>query len=378
MALTIPHEDDISDTKRLISIASTQNVPILYPLIDGKLSQLASRAIPSDIGRQVSLFKDLVDLNRALERLPLKHQSLSTYQCKLGMSIIKALVEPPVAHPIFWQHTIQILEILPLIHERVWLSRQIEKQCEARSKDIVESVKRALESPSIHSTLVPQTTEENVRILCIAEQLRNHISHTPNKYDQDDFDELESLMQQYAKGVACRFADEQATKAGAKQATTSAQDSTTYSQAPSTSIKDEHLNSPLEYNSTTTIKREHSPSLSHSTSINATSTKATSTNPSPLASLFAERASRLETQQRERKLADRRERKAKAQAQAEALANDPTKAEQQKYAKEVKEQMRKDQLAREKILRSIEDDKIVRKEKAERVRMSRMEGGAEE
>lgn len=93
--------------------------------------------------------------------------------------------------------------------------------------------------------------------------------------------------------------------------------------------------------------------------------------PLPLQSFFAERAARHEARQREQKLLDRQERKAQAQAQKEAVANDPTKAEQLKYAKEVGEQLKKDKAEKMKILARIEDDKVVRKEKAEQTRLKK-------
>ena len=57
---------------------------------------------------------------------------------------------------------------------------------------------------------------------------------------------------------------------------------------------------------------------------------------SPLVSLFAERAARFEGSERAQRLADRAEARAKAEARKAAVAADPTKTEQRKYAEEMK------------------------------------------
>ena len=96
---------------------------------------------------------------------------------------------------------------------------------------------------------------------------------------------------------------------------------------------------------------------------------------SPLAALFADRAARFEGSEREQRLADRAEARAKVEARKAAIAADPTKAEQRKWADEVKEQKNKEKTQRDYFLAQIEDDKRARMErtKQERLRLGLME-----
>ena len=96
---------------------------------------------------------------------------------------------------------------------------------------------------------------------------------------------------------------------------------------------------------------------------------------SPLAALFAQRAARFEGSEREQRLADRAEAKAKVEARKAAIAADPTKAEQRKWANEVKEQKNKEKTQRDYVLAQIEDDKRARMErtKQERLRLGLIE-----
>lgn len=91
----------------------------------------------------------------------------------------------------------------------------------------------------------------------------------------------------------------------------------------------------------------------------------------PLASLFAERGARLESQQRQRKEVERADSKAKARARQEAIATDPTKAEQRKYAEDMKIKMGKEKAQKELLLKRIEEDKKERNERTEQQRLRR-------
>ena len=96
---------------------------------------------------------------------------------------------------------------------------------------------------------------------------------------------------------------------------------------------------------------------------------------SPLAALFADRAARFEGSEREQRLADLAEARAKVEARKAAIAADPTKAEQRKWADEVKEQKNKEKTQRNYVLAQIEDDKRARMEriKQERLRLGLIE-----
>ena len=102
---------------------------------------------------------------------------------------------------------------------------------------------------------------------------------------------------------------------------------------------------------------------------------AVSISASPLAALFAERAARFEGSEREQRLEDRAEARAKAEARKAVIAADPTKAEQRKWAEEVKKQKNRDRIQRDYVLAQIEDDKRARTEriKQERLRLGLIE-----
>lgn len=132
---------------------------------------------------------------------------------------------------------------------------------------------------------------------------------------------------------------------------------------------------PVEQQPLSPVSQEQkSPPLNTSTVPDSASpSPPTSTN--PLASLFAERASRLEAQHQKRRLEEREASRAKAKAREEAIAADPTKAEQRRYAEEMKVQLLKEKEAKEVILKRIECDKIARKERAENERLRREQVG---
>lgn len=94
--------------------------------------------------------------------------------------------------------------------------------------------------------------------------------------------------------------------------------------------------------------------------------------PSPsnqLASLFADRAARLEAHQSARRLEEREEARAKTRARQEAVAKDPAKAEQRKHAEAMKAKLAKEKEAKEMVKRRIESD---RREREARIEMERM------
>ena len=124
-------------------------------------------------------------------------------------------------------------------------------------------------------------------------------------------------------------------------------------------------------------QRQESPTLNNSTVSNPPSPPLPAQS-NPLASLFAERAARLEAQHQKRRLEEREACRAKAKAREEAIAADPTKAEQRKYAEEMKEQLLKEKEAKEVVLRRIEADKIARRERAEEVKLRREHVGLRE
>lgn len=121
-------------------------------------------------------------------------------------------------------------------------------------------------------------------------------------------------------------------------------------------------------------QKQESPTLNTSTVLEPSS-PSHPTQPNPLASFFAERATRLEAQHQKRRLEEREASRAKAKAREEAIAADPTKAEQRKYAEEMKGQLLKEKEAKEVVLRRIEGDKIARRERAEEVRLRREQVG---
>ncbi|KAL8744446.1 MAG: hypothetical protein Q9184_007997 [Pyrenodesmia sp. 2 TL-2023] len=100
-------------------------------------------------------------------------------------------------------------------------------------------------------------------------------------------------------------------------------------------------------------------------------TPATSSTSNSLASLFAERASRLESQQRQRKVEEQQEARAKAKARQEAVAADPTKLEQRKHAEEMRKRMDREKAQKELLRKRIEEDRKERKERSEQQRLRR-------
>ena len=96
---------------------------------------------------------------------------------------------------------------------------------------------------------------------------------------------------------------------------------------------------------------------------------AVSISASPLAALFAERAARFEGSEREQRLEDRAEARAKAEARKAAIAADPTKAQQRKWAEEVKVQKNREKIQRNYVLAQIEDDKRARMERIQQERL---------
>lgn len=91
-----------------------------------------------------------------------------------------------------------------------------------------------------------------------------------------------------------------------------------------------------------------------------------------LAALFAERAQRLEGQQREQVVTEAADTRAKARARREAVAADPAKAEQAKYAKEVEQAQKKDKVVRKNIMANIADDRAAVRERTHWEKMARM------
>ena len=121
-------------------------------------------------------------------------------------------------------------------------------------------------------------------------------------------------------------------------------------------------------------QKQESPTLKNFTVSNPLSSPLQAQT-NPLASLFAERAARLEAQLQKRRIEEREAARAKAKAREETIAADPTKAEQRKYAEDMKEQLLKKKEAKEVLLRRIEADKIARREKAEQIKLRREQVG---
>lgn len=93
---------------------------------------------------------------------------------------------------------------------------------------------------------------------------------------------------------------------------------------------------------------------------------------STLANLFEERRQRCEADQArkdeeecEQRKQERKLLRAKKRARKQELLNDPTKAEQAKYAEQCHQELEKDKQRREVILRRFQGDRIARKEKDE-------------
>lgn len=99
----------------------------------------------------------------------------------------------------------------------------------------------------------------------------------------------------------------------------------------------------------------------------------------PLAALFAERAQRLESQQREQEVTEAAETRARARARREAVAADPAKAEQAKYAREVEQAQKEDKTFWKNVMADFADDRaserIGRKGRGCRNRIPRMGPG---
>lgn len=93
---------------------------------------------------------------------------------------------------------------------------------------------------------------------------------------------------------------------------------------------------------------------------------------SPLQALYAERARRLEGQEQQQRIADAAEARAKARARREAVAADPTKAEQRKYAEAQKAVKGQTEIQRNNIRATIADDRARMKERKEQERLARM------
>lgn len=92
----------------------------------------------------------------------------------------------------------------------------------------------------------------------------------------------------------------------------------------------------------------------------------------PLAALFAERAQRLEAQQREQEVTKAADTRARARARREAVAADPAKAEQAKYAREVEQAQKEDKIVRKNVMADFADDRAAVTERAHREKRARM------
>lgn len=88
----------------------------------------------------------------------------------------------------------------------------------------------------------------------------------------------------------------------------------------------------------------------------------------PVQDLFTERARKLETDKKAKEAAEKASRQAKAQAKKEATSLQQAAAisKQAKYASEEKQRKAEEKLAKERVLRNIEADKVERKEREER------------
>ncbi|KAL8925930.1 MAG: hypothetical protein Q9208_003243 [Pyrenodesmia sp. 3 TL-2023] len=114
-----------------------------------------------------------------------------------------------------------------------------------------------------------------------------------------------------------------------------------------------------------------SPTPEEPQSTPSSTTPATPSTSNSLASLFAERASRLESQERQRKVSEQQEARAKAKARQESIAADPTKLEQRKHAEAMKKRMDAEKAQKELLRKRIEEDRKVRKERSEQQRLRR-------
>ena len=88
----------------------------------------------------------------------------------------------------------------------------------------------------------------------------------------------------------------------------------------------------------------------------------------PVQDLFTDRARKLETDKREKEVAEKASRQAKGLAKKEATDMQQAAAisKQAKYASEEKQRKAEEKMARERVLKNIEADKVERKEREER------------
>lgn len=291
---------------------AVHEVPPLQTIVDHEISKLISVPLPETADAQVSMFKALAQLQDTHSDLGWHHQGLYERLDNLGAHIVRRLVSKGPNDALKLWEDIKVLQILPLIKSRSSLDSSNYALLNTRVRQMVDDVKAILRQP------VNGTTDERLLLLSCVARLRNF-------YQQwlliDD--ELNKLIQKYAAVVGFTF-----------------EDATVDSAITATPV-------------VTEIKEEEEPSSSPDPLINDVKKEESDPSPKPLANLlvvkqdqpspqsslqllFAERAAREAAREQTLKLTEREDMRAKALARKDAIAKDPTKAEQLKYAEEMK------------------------------------------
>lgn len=352
-------QDRVRDVIHLIESLTPEESETLRSVINQKISQIVSEPFPEETKAQLHLCTSLINLQRTLITRSWPHAELKEGIKAIGCQLLRDFFRQDDTEKTLQDYH-DGLEILQLIrdikHHCPPITISPEVALEARKHNMIGSLMSDARRLLCQRMTWQEHGEESFNILKAVAQLRKLIEASGSELDCAYMPGLNSIIERLASNIAANFEmgyreeGKEELEAETVKSETPAEPEATSPSTTASSIKEERPASPTSANIP-----DHEPSA-----------------PSSIASLFAERAALHEARQREKKLTDLKERKAQALAQKEAIAKDPTRAEQQKYVKEVEEQLKKDKVEREKILARINDDKMVRKEKAEQTKMKRM------
>ena len=106
---------------------------------------------------------------------------------------------------------------------------------------------------------------------------------------------------------------------------------------------------------------------SRANAIPSSSTHSKQSSQDPVQTVFTDRARRLKTEQKEKEATEKAQRKAEARARKEATSRQQGAAmsKHAKYAAEEKERLKEEKMAKERVLKQIEVDKVERREREE-------------
>ena len=357
------------------SPASAQQVDVLYDvlmevaahevgpvkeIINHKISLLISLPLPEGSEAQISLFKSLIRLQDAHSSLSWHHQGLYERLDNLGAKMVRQLVSKGPNGALKLREDMEVMPSLPVIKARCSLDPSYHVLLNTRLRQMVDEVKDLLRQP------LDSNTDERLVLLGRVAKFRNYYM----QYHSID-DDLNKKIQKYAEVNGSVFGS---ASVDVTPVTTPAEvplklEVSSPSPKPLINIiKREESAPPPKPLATATIKEEEP---SYQAPLASIKQERPSTQ-SPLQALFAARAAREEARQQIMRVTEREELRVKNEARKEAIANDPAKAEQAKYAKEMKAKLEKEAIEKQNVLASIEADKIARREKAEMIRLRRI------